>query len=168
MSRIEGITTMEAENQLMTDLIDFNTKYANYVQCTNSLNVTNLNAEGDTCSTIDKSLDTVQTAYNNLITYTTDGTNTINGGDIYRVMNTFSDADNITQQQYDFSYNYIKNTYNTDITNLRYELDQKLNELYGKDTILNDYKNNYDLTIYTGLIWTILATTGLYFVFTKL
>jgi hypothetical protein len=70
------------------------------------------------------------------------------------------------KKQYDID---ITNTYNSDVLKLRSELDAKMRELYGTpDSRMFEYKQSYDSTIYAGILWTILATTGLYFVFTKL
>jgi hypothetical protein len=170
MPRIEGLTVMESENKLLADLMDFNKKYANYVQCTDTmLNTNGKNAQGQTCSNDDKNINTVNTAYDKLITYTTSGgTNTLTGGDIYSIFNTHVN-NGVTNQQYDASFNYIKNTYNNDILKLRGELDAKMKELYvTPDSRMHESKVIYDSTIYAGLLWTILATSGLYFVFTKL
>jgi hypothetical protein len=61
------------------------------------------------------------------------------------------------------------NSNHGDVLKLRAELDQKLIELYGLDnSIGEEYKINYDTTLYTGLIWSILATSVLYFVFVKI
>jgi hypothetical protein len=162
MSTIEGITTiMDAEKQLLADLIDFNNKYANYIQCSNSINTTNLNAEGISCSDIDRNINTVNNAYTKI--------NDNISGDIRNVLNNFNDTTNITKQQYDDFVSNSKTLYNKRVIPLRNELDSKLMELYNTDnTLYSDYKHTYDLTIYTGIIWTILATTGLYFIFAKL
>lgn len=57
----------------------------------------------------------------------------------------------------------------SEIQSLRSELDAKLGELYHLDnSIYSENKMNYDTTIYTGLLWTVLGTSMLYYVFTKL
>jgi len=162
MSKIEGITTiMDAEKQLLLDLIDFNNKYANYIQCTNSIDAKNLNAQGNICSSNDKNINNLNNAYTKI--------NDVITGDIQNVLNTFKDTTNMSKQQYDDFMNQTKMFYNERVVPLRKELDLKLMELYKSDnTLYSDYKRTYDLTIYTGVIWTILATTGLYFIFTKL
>jgi hypothetical protein len=160
MSTIEGITTiMDAEKQLLVDLIDFNNKYANYIQCSNSINTTN--AQGNTCSDIDRNINNVNNAYTKI--------NDNISGDIRNVLNNFNNATNMTKQQYNDFVSNSKNLYNQKVIPLRNQLDSKLMELYNTDnTLYSDYKDTYDLTIYTGIIWTILATTGLYFIFAKL
>jgi hypothetical protein len=151
---------MTSEYYLLADLIDFNTKYANYVQCTNPSNLTKINSQGSDCSDSDKNIQTVNDAYNLIMDQST--------GDISKIKS-INLANPITPQQYDASFNYIRNTYNTDVLKLRSELDAKMKELYETpDSRIYEYKMTYDSTMYAGIIWTILATTGLYFVFTKL
>lgn len=56
-----------------------------------------------------------------------------------------------------------------EIQSLRSELDVKLKELYHLDnSVYSENKMSYDTTIYTGLLWTVLGTSMLYVVFTKL
>lgn len=163
------LNMMSAEGKLLADLNDFNAKYASYVQCMNSSSITKNNSSGSTCTATDMNIQTVNDAYNKLVTYTTsNGTNTLTGGDVYTVLNTKLDQ-SMSIPKYDASYNYITNTYNSDVLKLRSELDAKMRELYGTpDSRMFEYKQSYDSTIYAGILWTILATTGLYFVFTKL
>jgi len=70
------------------------------------------------------------------------------------------------------TYNQTKQNINTkknDIQTLRNELDEKLKVLYQTDNpFLNDYKTQYDATMYTSILWTILATSVLYYTFTVL
>ena len=56
-----------------------------------------------------------------------------------------------------------------DILKLRAELDQKLQDLYyTNNSLVSEHKVSYDTTMYTGILWTILATSVLYYVFVKL
>ena len=56
-----------------------------------------------------------------------------------------------------------------EILKLRAQLDQQLQELYTLNNSLSvENKIAYDTTIYTGLMWTILATSIIYFVFVKI
>lgn len=62
----------------------------------------------------------------------------------------------------------IDESYNR-IVNLRSQLDEKLSELYfAENSILTDDKLMYDTTIYTGVLWTILATVTVYYLFVDL
>jgi hypothetical protein len=56
-----------------------------------------------------------------------------------------------------------------EILQLRARLDKELQELYTLNNSLTvENKIAYDTNIYTGLVWTILATSVLYFTFVKL
>ena len=93
-----------------------------------------------------------------------------NGG-LLKTVNSFKTINegftNPTSQNTDNIKNINSN--HGDILKLRAELDQKLIELHGLDnSIGEEYKINYDTTLYTGLVWSILATSVLYFVFVKI
>ena len=112
------------------------------------------------------SYNTIQVAYSKLLVQTSNGENVY--GSILDVSNT-NLSKFPTYAVYDISHSYIKNTYNYEILNLRRDLDAKLKELNGNtDTISYEYKNRFDSTIYSGLMVTVLATSMLYYVFTKL
>lgn len=70
---------------------------------------------------------------------------------------------------YDNSNNYLTTNYNN-IKNERIELEGKMKELYkSNDTIFNsDFRSKYDATMLTGIVWSILAGSLLYYTFTKL
>jgi len=52
---------------------------------------------------------------------------------------------------------------------LRNKLDVQLAELYNVDGSLpNMYKNQMDSTVYASILWTVLATSMVYYVFTKM
>jgi hypothetical protein len=56
-----------------------------------------------------------------------------------------------------------------EIQTLRSELDEKLRELYYTETsVLSDAKMEFDTAVYSGVLWTILATCVVYYVFVKL
>jgi hypothetical protein len=62
----------------------------------------------------------------------------------------------------------IDASYNT-MLNQRSNIDLELQNLYNvPNSIPNMYAENWDLTIYMGIIWTILATSLIYYIFTKL
>ena len=63
--------------------------------------------------------------------------------------------------QLDINYN--------DMAQRRAGLDLKLQQLYNVDnSIPNLYQSQLDSTVYSGVLWTILATTLIYYVFIKL
>lgn len=67
-------------------------------------------------------------------------------------------------------FNQIKTDYNKILEN-RKELDAKLTELYGaingNDSLYNN-QNHVDSAILSGVLWTILATSMLYYIFIRL
>lgn len=66
-----------------------------------------------------------------------------------------------TPANFDASYNSIKLK--------RAQLDQKLQELYNVDNSIPQlYQSQLDSTVYSGILWTVLATTLLYYIFIKL
>ena len=70
--------------------------------------------------------------------------------------------------QSDPSYNATVTSY-ANLTNKRADLDLKLQGLYNIDnSIPNLYQLQNDSTVYTGILWTVLATTMIYYVFIKL
>jgi hypothetical protein len=79
-----------------------------------------------------------------------------------------------TYEKVDISQNIQYNPLINDISynnllKLRSELDGKLKELYyTNDSILSEDKYIFDTTIYTGVLWTILASSILYYIFTKI
>jgi len=57
----------------------------------------------------------------------------------------------------------------TKVQRLRKELDEKLTQLYfTENSILSDSKMEYDTAIYTGVLWTVLASCVVYYIFVKL
>lgn len=154
-----GKDLMDKESRLLADLQDFNTKYDRYIACTNNF-INPGNKMG--CSAMDTNKQTVIAALDKL-----------NASSIIDVSNAViafkKDSRTVSPAVYDASYQQLTKTYNNDILTLRNELDAKLMEIYSTEgSITSDIMKSYDATIYVGLLWTILATTGLYFVFTKL
>jgi len=164
MPKIEGLTNiMEVESKCLADLVDFNQKYAKYIECSQQTN--------STCSTTEKSYQTVETAYQTLINNT--------NGDIMALNRAIEENKNISaadkekyreyaipKQQYDASYNAIRATHSDFILPVRKELDDKLKELYavhGSKT--EDNRIVYDNVMYTGLLWTVLTSSLVYYVF---
>lgn len=159
---------MNSENRLLADLNDFNMKYNTYVACNNKyINSGNSNLK---CSEVDLSKNTIVSAYEKLKTSQTGYPGSVM--DATTTMNDFirdPKYKNVSPAIYDASFQYIKNTHQNDVLKLRSELDAKLKELYStEDSRMNEYANYYDTTMYVGILWTILATSGLYYAFTKL
>lgn len=65
-------------------------------------------------------------------------------------------------------YAEIDASYNK-VVNMRNQLDLKLQQLYNlQNSAPNTYQTQLDSTVYSGILWTVLATTLVYYVFTKL
>ena len=161
-NKTEGMSLMSNEAQLLADLNDFNAKYARYVTCTGPLvNGTN-NKLG--CKPDEMDINTVNSAYNKI---TTSNINALSGGSLYTVYNTPFNT-YTTNSVADVSFNDITKKHK-DIVQLRSELDAKLKEVYAtEDSLAYEQKRLFDGTVYTSLVWTVLATTTLFYVFKNL
>lgn len=159
----EGLSAMENEQQLLNDLNEFNTKYARYVACSdNTLNVNNkLN-----CTDLELDKKTVIDAYDKIVMITN---RTATSGSLYAVNNGTATAnDYVTNSEADATFNDITAKHKN-IMQLRGELDAKLKELYvTEDSFAYEQNRIFDGTLYTSLLWTVLATTTLFYVFKKL
>ena len=164
MRTVEGYqSTMESEQQLLHDLNDFNAKYAEYIACTTNLGAGN-------CSDGDKN-----TAYAKLVSLDADGNNILDAsgnntsGSIFDVSTSLTENNaNVTHSAAQTQYNSLKSTHK-DIMKMRGELDAKLKELHvTDDSFAYEQKRVFDGTVYTSLIWTVLATSTLFFAFRHL
>lgn len=73
-----------------------------------------------------------------------------------------------TTIQYDASLAELKNNYKT-LLNSRSNLDLQIQDLYnGKNSVSSMNKLEMDAAIYANILWTILATSLIYFIFIKL
>jgi hypothetical protein len=157
MKKKEGFSsTMQSEEQLINDLNDFNAKYATYVNC--KTNTPNACTQQETI---------LNSAYDKIVTF--GNNNTVSGGSLYGVSSSLANVNDIvTNTAADASFNDIK-TKHKHITQMRSELDAKLKELYvTDDSLAYEQHRIFDGTIYTSLIWTVLATTTLFYVFKKI
>ena len=69
---------------------------------------------------------------------------------------------------YDASYNELITKYNKNIKT-RNNLDLKLKEIYAADgSIQSEFKLNMDSSVYASIMWSVLATSLIYYVFVKL
>ena len=69
---------------------------------------------------------------------------------------------------YDASFNELINMYNKNIKT-RNNLDLKLKEIYAADgSIQSEFKLNMDSSVYASIMWSVLATSLIYYVFVKL
>ena len=159
MSIIEGFTDQEEITGVMSKEIDllsslniFNQNYSMYVACNekNGANVTE-----NSCASYTE--ETLLEAKNNVNTAITNVNNALDG---------LNEGKSIGE--YDASHNVIGTTHK-DIMKLRSELDLKLKEIYAtEDSIAHQHKQMFDGTAYTSLVWTVLATSTLFYVFKHL
>jgi len=145
---------------LMNDLNSFNLKYAKYVKCNGATTLLHSCAPDDfTCCSHN---DQDKTALDKLKSKI--------DGDIASFNTSVGKYDKLSVQQSDFDVNR-KNIIQTeaDVQKLRQDLDSKMREIYNvNSSVVNDSFIQYESTMYTGLLFTILATTVLYYTFTKL
>ena len=151
---------LASDSKLMNDLNTFNAKYAKYIKCNDSTTISTTCSPTDLncCTSADKNI-------KNLL-------------DSQKILNDDMDSINklitgnkdkmISPSAYDASFNHILKE-ETEIKRLRHELDTKLKQIYKIDnTQIPDSISQNDSVLYTGILFTILATTALYFTFTKL
>jgi hypothetical protein len=144
------------EKDVLSNLNNFNSLYANYVNCTLKKSTTNTTS----CPSSEVTLETVNYAYdatkNSIAALQTalGSLSPTNGGP--------------TPSQYDTSYNAIMGQYEQMVKN-RVEIDTKLRELNNINGASSDfYEKQYISTAYTKILLTVLATTVAYYVFMKL
>jgi len=161
MRKIEGFqSVMASEQQLLSDLNDFNSKYARYIFCSNG---------GTTlknCTDADQDIATVNEAYVKIAGIESD----FNSGSLYEVSSRIGDSTNtnVNHTQAETQYNELKSKHK-DIMKMRGELDAKLKELHvTDDSFAYEQKRVFDGTVYTSLIWTVLGTSILFFAFRHL
>jgi succinate dehydrogenase/fumarate reductase flavoprotein subunit len=146
------------ENQVISDLTDFNKKYTLFLRCenTNNPNRSKINFVDQPCptNTISIRQDAIN-AYNKL-------TNTSSPiGSIVQLQNAINkmDSDATTPKQYLQNYHNIMNSY-TEIVKKRQSLDASLVELYEiGDNSSSFYQKKLVSTSYTKILLTILATS---------
>uniref|UniRef100_A0A6C0JEQ5 Uncharacterized protein n=1 Tax=viral metagenome TaxID=1070528 RepID=A0A6C0JEQ5_9ZZZZ len=152
---------MAADNKLMNDINKFNLKYAKYVKCNvNNGSITSGCDSSDLtcCNQADSNIDPLRSLQG-----------TINN-DLNSLRKLFSrnKSSIINPDEYESEYQRIKYIEAANIR-LRNELDLKLREVYNIDgPTLEDGVLPYDSSMYSAMLFTILATTGLFYAFTKI
>ena len=168
-------TTLNAviasQNTLKTIYADFNTAYGKYLICKDanpSYKSTCVNG-GDSLSnyyingvSINTYSPSLQTKTDALYQQLGNSPSAVNNTELQEIIALNSALGVVgTPVQFDASYNSIKLK--------RAQLDQKLQELYNVDNSIPQlYQSQLDSTVYSGILWTVLATTLLYYVFIKL
>jgi len=138
-------------NKLLKQLNDFNINYAKYVKCNGAPNDL-------TCSQEDRDISKLQTLQRSI------------NADIDSINNIINDKKTTGLKVADYNKNYSQILNNEeDVKKMRSELDMKMKEVYKiQDTIVNDSSLQYDSVMYTGVLFSILATSILYYTFTNL
>jgi hypothetical protein len=73
----------------------------------------------------------------------------------------------IVNKEYDSNLDVI-NKYNENIVKIRSDLDAKLNDIYEtNNSVFNDSYIQYDGAIYSGILWTILASSVVFLIITR-
>lgn len=162
-SAIEGFdnnAVWSAETNLFNALNAFNSDYMAYVKCKNTGDTTcNTSKVRENTSALETRLKTAQDSTSTAV--------------LFPVMNTMLNATRNgpvgrTQAQYNTTRDTIK-TQAALNSQLRNDLDMKLRELnQTQDSIANSHKQQYDSTIYTGILLTAVATSLLFLVFKEL
>lgn len=155
--QLKEITRLE--NTLMTDLNDFNNKYACYLRNPATNPSENAKKIMYPCTT-NVSRSDVDAAKNNV---DTDITN------LRSALREYGYSGATNQAQYLAKYNNIFEQYNK-VIETRKDLDAKLAELYGTTNggISNYYNNKYSATMFSKLMLTILLTSLAYYTFMKI
>ena len=136
-------------NKLNGSLTDYQNAYNNYVKCIND------GSSDSTCRDSSKLSDKTTTLKK----------------DIKAIL------DKRTDMQGDSRFSVLKDLPSTDelkakhanLQTLRNKMDVQLAELYNVEgSIPNMYKNQMDSTVYASILWTVLATSMVYYIFTKM
>jgi hypothetical protein len=169
---VNGINTIfDLEKNLINSINNFYTKYAQYVRCKGETPVT----DNYGITRYNNSIRNNITSSNRCTTTTTESDVNEAFADVKKKADALRDASNSLGNTGGIS----KTTYNTNLSNiidknsknvaLRGDLDLKLKELFqAEDSKFKESKLLYDSTMYTGIAWTILATSCLYYIFTNL
>lgn len=156
---------MNSNYKLMNDLNTFNLQYAKYVKCNGS----NPPPIFETCYSGNLNCCT----NNDIGVVGLDALKTLKGTIIYDI-DKYREKGNILYGNTNTSSQFLTNQENIsktrrEIEKLRSNLDVKLKEIYNIDgNIHQDHIMQYDSVMYTGILFSILATSILYYTFTKL
>lgn len=141
------------QNVLKQKYSNYNTAYMNYVSC----QTLSKKVDGTACD-YDNGLNALDDASGNLNSNISTEKNDLSKFSSTLPSNAVEDA----------AFNAIKAQYQTNSA-LRAQLDAKLQELYNtQGSLPNLHQAQVDSTVYAGILWTVLATSLIYYVFIKL
>jgi len=180
-----GKTIFQLEETVVQKLNNFNNKYVEYLRCnpniddsSRKLNQTRISSGAAPISINDKlnnppyrnragcptsnvaDENTVRTSYEEVSAAIT----ALDAATTY--IKTTSGG--VSREVYDMSYNSMLSNHKS-ILKLRNELDVKMREINRtEDSVYSMYKANYDSTMYTSILWSVLASSLVYYIFVKL
>jgi hypothetical protein len=140
------------EQTLVSQLNQFNSDYSNYVHCNSGYSYDDCAGNNITVAQLQSELNNINNTINNIQkqNYNTNGNTAVSSA------------------TYGNNYNQIIQNYD-DVTKMRRELDNKVKRLYDpNNSMIDDYINTYESSVYSGILITALATSILYYVFTEI
>jgi hypothetical protein len=147
----------DLEKDVITTLNKFNSTYAKFIRCSSSSSVV-IDKSDCPSELIDpkNAYDDVNAAIQKL------------SRALAQVNSNVTSSGPITPQKYNETYDKIMRDYG-DLTILRADLDLKMKNLERDDESLSQmYKDKTNATVYASTLWTILASSLIYYVFVKL
>jgi hypothetical protein len=166
---ISSNTVFDLEKKIVENINDINRKYSVLLRCTDvSGNYNGLEYRAD-ITPCDSTLntDTEKTNLQNLISKTNNLVQVYN-----ELINTSATTDDaspgVNPNTYNTNYKNIIQQYNNNLK-LRTDLDLKLQELMqGDKSVSGLYKRSNETMVYTNVIWTVLASSFVYYIFVNL
>jgi hypothetical protein len=153
----QSFNIFDLEQQVMNNLNTFNSLYSAYIRCKTGSPATTTVA-GQNYNTGCKQTTEQLTAVKNA--YTTLNDSIVNLNSAISKVGSFGKASNNHANIMEQQAANVK---------LRNQLDMKMQELLNSDNSISSiYQKNYDATIYAGVLWTVLASSMIYYVFVKL
>ncbi len=163
---ISGNTLFQLEEKIVKNINEINSKYSIIIRCLDVSNTEigynadittcppdfNANAEVNNLKELIKKTNSLVNIYNNILTQ-------------YRGENNPS---GISFNSYAQNYKTILEKYNSNLQ-LRNELDMKMAEvMQGDKSVSGIYKRTNESMVYTNVIWTVLASSFVYYIFVNL
>jgi iron only hydrogenase large subunit-like protein len=139
----------DLEKDVIDKLNDFNQVYYDYIKCSADKSKC---VSGGTIANVNAKAKSVQDAIANL----------------QSAYNANKSSQTIVS---DASFNQTHSeiiTKSQSINELRTELDSKMQKIFDTNNRIGDDFKNYDSTVYTGIAWSILATSLVFFIFTEM
>ena len=141
---------IDKSKELFEEINKFNKEYMKYIDCRDK--------EMMTCT--GNEYDNMMEIYNNI---------SDNSKGIIRQVYDADKLPNLSENEFETKHADIMKRYKNEVLPLRNELDTKLFELKDNDMSLKKEAAQYNqLTMYSNMFLTVLATTGVYYVFFKL